>query len=86
MLTLENITTLRRAAYSSQNRQTDEPGAIVTFEGGPLDGIRLSVLRRESVSWRLGFCTLTDTGPVQCLYADAGHGRRVFESVARVGC
>ncbi len=33
-----------------------------------------------------GVCTVTDTGPVQVLYEDAGHGRRVFESAARVGC
>ena len=54
--------------------------------GGPLDGIKLSVLQRDSVSPSMGFCTLTDSGPVQVLYRDAGHGRRVFESVARVGC
>ncbi len=41
MLTPENIATLRRAAYSSQNRRTGEPRAVVTFSGGPLDGIRL---------------------------------------------
>ena len=86
MLTPENIATLRRDAYQSQNRRTDEPRAIVTFTGGPLDGIKLSVLQREAVSPSLGFCTLTDTGPVQVLYRDAGHGRRVFESAARVGC
>ncbi len=56
------------------------------FEGGSLDGIRLSVLQREAVSPSLGFCTVTDSGPVQALYRDAGHGRRVFESVARSGC
>ena len=86
MLTPDNIATLRRAAYRSPNRRTEEPHAVVTFEGGPLDGIRLSVLQREAVSPSLGFCTLTDTGPVQALYRDAGHGRRVFERVARVGC
>ena len=59
---------------------------VVRFEGGPLDGIRLSVLQREAVSPSLGFCTVPDTGPVQVLYSDAGDGRRVFESVARVGC
>ena len=45
MLTPDNIATLRRAAYRSQNRRFDEPRAVVTFESGPLDGIRLSVLR-----------------------------------------
>ena len=45
MLTPDNIATLRRAAYRSQNRRSDEPWAVVRFEGGPLDGIRLSVLR-----------------------------------------
>ncbi len=39
----------------------------------------LSVLQREALSPSMGFCTLTDTGPVQVLYRDAGHGRRVFE-------
>ncbi len=67
-------------------RFPDRTVAVVKFEGGPLDGIRLSVLQREAVSPSMGFCTLTDTGPVQVLYRDAGHGRRVFESVARVGC
>ena len=85
MLTPENIAALRRAAYRSQNRRADGPWAVVTFTGGPLDGIRLSVLQREAVSPSLGFCTVTDTGPVQVLYRDAGHGRRVFESLARVG-
>ncbi len=86
ILTPDNIATLRRAAYRSQSRRADGRWAVVRFEGGPLDGIRLSVLQREAVSPSLGFCTLTDTGPVQVLYRDAGHGRRVFESVARVGC
>ncbi len=31
------------------------------------------------------FCTVTDSGPVVSMYRDAGHGRRVLESVARVG-
>ena len=44
MLTHENITTLRRDAYRSQSRRTDGPWAVVRFEAGPLDGIRLSVL------------------------------------------
>ena len=35
MLTPENIATLRRAAYRSQNRRTNEPCAVVRFEGGP---------------------------------------------------
>ena len=85
MLTPENIAALRRAAYRSQSRRADEPSAVVRFEGGPLNGIRLSVLQREAVSPSMGFCTVTDTGPVQVLYRDAGHGRPVFESVARVG-
>ena len=85
MLTPENIATLRRAAYQSQNRRTDEPRAIVTFSGGPLDGIRLSVLQREAVSPSMGFCTLTDTGQVQVLYRDAGGGRRVFQEMSRAG-
>ncbi len=85
MLTPENIATLRRAAYRSQSRLADGPWAVVTFEGGPLDGIRLSVLQREAVSPSLGFCPLPDTGPVQVLYRDAGHGRRVFESAERAG-
>ncbi len=85
MLTPENIATLRRAAYRSQSRRADEPRAVVTFEGGPLDGIRLSVLQREAVSPSMGFCTVTDTGPVQALYRDAGDVLRVFETVARVG-
>jgi hypothetical protein len=42
MLTPENIAALRRAAYRSQNRRSDEPRAVVTFEGGPLDGIRVA--------------------------------------------
>ncbi len=36
-----------------------------------MDGIRLSVFRREAVSPSMGFCTLTDTGPVQVLYGEA---------------
>ena len=72
MLTPENTATLRRAAYRSQSRRAEGPWAVVTFSGGPLDGIRLSVLQREAVSPSLGFCTLTDTGPVQALYRDGG--------------
>ena len=36
-----------------------------------MDGIRRSVIRREAVSPSMGFCTLTDTGPVQVLYGEA---------------
>ena len=61
ILTPENIATLRHAAYSSQNRRSDEPRAVVTFTGGPLDGIRLSVLQRAAVSPSMAFCTATDT-------------------------
>ena len=78
MLAQANTATLRRAAYRSQNRRADGPWAIVRFEGGPLDGIRLSVLEREAVSPSMGFCTVTDAGPVQALYLDAGHGRQTF--------
>ena len=85
MVTAENIATLRRAAYRSQSRRADGLWVVVRFEGGPLDGIRLSVLQREAVSPSMGFCTLTDTGPVQVLYRDAGHGWRVFESAERAG-
>ena len=56
MLTADNIAILRRSAYRSQNRRSDEPRAVVTFEGGPLDGIRLSVLQREALSPSMGFC------------------------------
>ncbi len=55
------------------------------FEGGPLDVVKLRVLQREAVSPSIGFCTVTDTGPIVSMYRDAGHGRRVFEGVARVG-
>ncbi len=56
MLTQANIAALRRAAYCSQSRRADGPWAVVKFEGGPLDGIRLSVLQREAVSPAMGFC------------------------------
>ncbi len=65
--------------------RTDEPRAVVKFEDGPLDGIRLSVLQREALSPSIGFCTVTDSGPAQAIYRDAGDGRRVFESVVRLG-
>ena len=68
MLTPDNIATLRRAVYRSQSRRADGRWAVVRFEGGPLDGIRLSVPQREAVSASMGFCTVTDTGPVQALY------------------
>ncbi len=44
--------------------RTDEPWAVVTFEGGPLDGIRLSVVQKGSAVAVDGVCTVTDTGPV----------------------
>ena len=56
------------------------------FEGGPLDVVKLRVLQREAVSPSMGFCTVTDTGPVQVLYSDGGDGRRVFRSAHRTGC
>ena len=65
MLTPDNIATLRRAAYRSQSRRADEAWSVARFAGGPLDGIRLSVLQREAVSPSLGFFTITDTGPVR---------------------
>ena len=69
----------------SQNRAADGSWAVVRFEGGPLDGMKLRVMQREAASPSLGFCTLTDTGPVQVLYRDGGDGRRVFRSAKRVG-
>ncbi len=42
-------------------------------------------LQWDALSPALGFCTVTDAGPVQALYRAEGHGRRVFEGVARVG-
>ncbi len=66
MTTPKNIATLRRVAYRSQSRRVAGPWAVIRFAGGPLDGIRPSVTKRESVSWRIGFCTVTGTEPV-CL-------------------
>ena len=72
MPTPDKIATLRRAACRRQDRLSDDPRAVVTFEGGSLDGIRLSVPQREALSPSLGFRTLRDSGPVQVLYADSG--------------
>ena len=64
MLTPDKIATLRRAACRWQDRRSDDPRAVVKFEGGSLEGIRLSVLQREALSPSLGFRTLRDSGPV----------------------
>ncbi len=66
-------------------RFPDRAAAVVKFEVGPLDGIRLSVLQREALSPSMGFCTVTDTGPVQVLYEDGGDGLRVFKTAEQVG-
>jgi hypothetical protein len=45
--------------------------------------VKINVLERKAVSPSIGFCTVTDAGPVVSMYRDAGHGRRVFESMKR---
>ena len=65
----------------------DGPWAAVQFEGGPLDGIRLSVLQREALSPSLGFCTLTDSVLIDRHTLASGLGcgfkKRALASISR---
>ena len=47
--------------------------------------LRRAAYRSQSQRTDEPRAVVTFSGPVVSMYGDAGHGRRVFESVARVG-
>ena len=53
----------------------------MTFQGGPPDGLRIRVLPNEASSYRVGFCIVTATGPVQALYEPGPAGVCRFASL-----
>ena len=83
MLTRDEIATMRRNAIDSQYREVRR-WSVVTFQGGPLDGLRIRVLPNEAASHRVGFCIVTRTGPVQALYAPGPDSVCRFASLERV--
>ena len=83
MLTRDEIATMRRNAIDSQYREVPR-WSVVTFQAGPLDGLRIRVLPNEANSYRVGFCIVTATGPVQALYAPGPTGVCRFDSLERV--
>ena len=74
---------MRRNAIDSQYREVRR-WSVVTFQGGPLDGLRIRVLPNEASSHRVGFCVVTSTGPVQALYEPGPAGVCRFDSLERV--
>ena len=74
---------MRRNAIDSRSREV-RVWSVVTFQGGPLDGLRIRVLPNEASSHRVGFCIVTRTGPVQALYEPGPAGVCRFASLDRV--
>ena len=74
---------MRRNAIDSQYREVRR-WSVVTFRGGPLDGLRIRVLQYEAISYRVGFCIVTPTGPVQALYEPGPAGVCRFASLEHV--
>ena len=83
MLTRDEVVTMRRNAIDSQYREVRR-WSVVTFRGGPLDGLRIRVLPNEARSFLVGFCIVTRTGPVQALYVPGPAGVCRFASLERV--
>lgn len=83
MLTRDEVATMRRNVVGSQYREV-RVWSVVTFQGGPLDGLRIRVLPGEASSYRVGFCIVTRTGPVQALYEPGPAGVCRFVSLERV--
>ncbi len=51
----------------------------VSFQGGPLDGMRVAVEAVAATGMYLGWCAATPNGPVQVLYRAAGIGVWSFD-------
>ena len=69
MLSLGDTQRLRRSAIQSQFRRRDRGRRVpVVFSGGPLDRVRTTVPAEADDSVYIGFCVVTDRGPVQALY------------------
>ncbi len=83
MLTRDEVAAMRRNAINSQYREVRR-WSVVTFQGGPSDGLRIRVLPNEASSHRVGFCVVTRTGPVQALYEPGPAGVCRFASLERV--
>ena len=69
MLNHAEVQRLRRSAIQSQFRRR-APGRRVTarFCGGPLGRIQTTVPSEAAEGLYVGFCVVTDRGPVQALY------------------
>ncbi len=83
MPTRDEVAVMRRHAIDSQYREVRR-WSVVTFRGGPLDGLRIRVLPNEAGSFRVGFCIVTRTGPVQALYEPGLAGVCRFDELLRV--
>ena len=69
MLSLGDTQRTRRSAIQSQFRRRDRGRRVpVVFSGGPLDRVRTTVPAEADDSVYIGFCVVTDRGPVQALY------------------
>lgn len=65
----EAMTMLTRAKASAAKRTFTRPAKMLTHIGGPLDGWIEPVEPDSLHSYRHGWCIVTETGPVQALYA-----------------
>lgn len=83
MLTRNEVAAMRRNAVGSQYREV-RVWSVVQFQGGPLNGLRIRVLPNEANSYRVGFCIVTGTGPVQALYRPGPSGICTFDRSERV--
>ena len=69
MLNRTDVQRPRRSAISSQfDRRARGRRVAALFTGGPLDQVRTTLPAESDDSVYLGFCVVTDRGPVQALY------------------
>ncbi len=78
MLTAKEVQNLREKVRTDQNRRTGRR-VPVTFQGGPLDGMRVVVETMAATGMYLGWCATTPDGPVQVLYRARGNGVWMFD-------
>ena len=75
LLTADQIARLRHTVQYRQWRGSQVRKKPAQLVGGPLDGLRVAVAAYLGEGAMIGWCQVTDTGPVQVLYQYAGGER-----------
>ncbi len=77
MLSDSEVNDLRGKVRAYQTRRLGHR-VPVTFQGGPLDAMRVAVEAVATTGMYLGWCATTPSGPVQVLYRAHGKGTWSF--------